>query len=124
MRTDGVSFLKMFDLGKLALLGSSNLEYLAMGFRDEAELLGVSLDVHVPEFGQVSQQLLLPDGSSELKQFNPDVSLIVERGEDILGPLAVDPLGFSSSDFEAELNNSVDRYIPVSYTHLTLPTKA
>ena len=101
----------MFDLGKLALLGSSNLEYLAMGFRDEAELLGVSLDVHVPEFGQVSQQLLLPDGSSELKQFNPDVSLIVERGEDILGPLAVDPLGFSSSDFEAELNNSVDRYI-------------
>lgn len=99
------------NLGKLALLGSTNLDYLAIGFRDIAGEFKVDLDVFVPAFGQAVQELMAPADVSPLKQFDPDHVLIVERVEDILGDLAVDPLSVKEELLEQEVNKRAKRYL-------------
>ncbi len=81
-----------FDLGRLALLGSSNLDYLAMNFKEACQAYELSLGVFVPEYGQALQQLLQP--GSQLEQAAPTATLIVESAEHVLGDLCADPLAF------------------------------
>jgi hypothetical protein len=57
------------DLGRLALLGSANLDYLAMNFRESCREHGLALDLFVPEYGQVMPQLL--DAGSALARSQP-----------------------------------------------------
>lgn len=79
-----------FDLGRLAILGSANLDYLAMNFRESCQAYELSLDLFVPEYGQALQQLLQP--GSALAEAAPTATLIVESAEHVLGELCTDPL--------------------------------
>jgi FkbH-like protein len=82
------------DLGKLAVLGSANLDYLAMSFREIAERYELGLELHVPAYGQALQDLLNP--ASALRSLQPAATLIVESAEQLLGDLCADPLAFSA----------------------------
>ncbi|MEY2931221.1 MAG: hypothetical protein RL033_1970 [Pseudomonadota bacterium] len=81
------------DLGKLALLGSANLDYLAMNLQDACRKYELALHLHVPGYGQAQQELL--DSGSALRKLEPTATLIVESAEQLLGDLCVDPLAFS-----------------------------
>ncbi len=91
----------MHDFGTLALLGSANLDYLAMNFKEAAKENRAKLEVFVPPFGQARQMLLLED--SALVKSEPSSTLIVERAEDILGPLFFAPLSVPEADRKAAL---------------------
>lgn len=82
-----------FDLGRLALLGSANLDYLAMNFRETCRAYELALELGVPEYGQALQQLI--DPNSELAKEPPTATLIAESAEQILGDLIIDPLAFT-----------------------------
>jgi FkbH-like protein len=82
------------DLGRLALLGSANLDYLAMNFRETCRSYELALELGVPEYGQALQQLI--DPSSELAKAPPTATLIAESAEQILGDLIVDPLAYTA----------------------------
>src|SRR6185295_17616535 len=45
------------DLGTLALLGSTNLDYLAMNFRETCHRYELALALYVPGFGQAQREL-------------------------------------------------------------------
>jgi FkbH-like protein len=79
-----------FDLGRLALLGSANLDYLAMNFRESCSVYELSLELSVPEYGQALQQLI--DPNSALAQAAPTATLVTESAEHLLGDLYTDPL--------------------------------
>jgi len=96
-----------FDLGRLALLGSANLDYLAMNFRETSRAYELQLELSVPEYGQALQQLLSP--SSELLKDAPTAALIAESAEHILGDLYTDPLAL---DAEARQHALEERLAP------------
>ncbi|HEU4581224.1 MAG TPA: HAD-IIIC family phosphatase [Polyangiaceae bacterium] len=78
------------DLGTLALLGSANLDYLAMNFRETCRKYELGLALHVPPYGQAQRELI--DAESELRKLQPSATLIVESAEHLLGELCADPL--------------------------------
>jgi FkbH-like protein len=81
-----------FDLGRLALLGSANLDYLALNFAEACKAYELALELCVPEYGQSMQQLIQPD--SRLLAASPSATLIVESADQLLGDLCVDPLAY------------------------------
>jgi FkbH-like protein len=83
-----------FDLGRLALLGSANLDYLAMNFRESCSAYELSLELSVPEYGQALQQLI--DPGSELAKSAPTAALVTESAEHLLGDLCADPLALTA----------------------------
>jgi FkbH-like protein len=98
-----------FDLGRLALLGSSNLDYLAMNFREACETYELSLGLFVPEYGQALQQLLSP--SSALAEAAPTATLIVESAEQVLGELCSDPLALQGEARQQALEERVGPWL-------------
>jgi FkbH-like protein len=68
---------------RIALLGSSNLEFLktALFERMTALLVDREVSVYTPPFGQAYQEILLPE--SGLHQFQPDITFFCDRLEDI-----------------------------------------
>jgi len=78
------------DLGRLALLGSANLDYLAMSFGETCKKYELGLELHVPAFGQAVSELL--DAGSALRKLEPGTTLIVESAEALLGDLYTDPM--------------------------------
>jgi FkbH-like protein len=95
------------NFGTLAVLGSTNLDYVAMSFRGAAKEMSLDLKVFTPPFGQSRQELLAEN--SALIQAKPSATLIVERAEDVLGDFYYDPLSIGDSDREAAI---VDRIGP------------
>lgn len=97
------------DMGRIALLGSANLDYLAMSFEAQAERFGLELETYVPPFGQAQTLLLQPQGGSDLeqtlKQSSMEATLIVERAEDVLGEVYTAPLSLSPADRDAYLED-------------------
>jgi FkbH-like protein len=98
-----------FDLGRLALLGSSNLDYLAMNFREACQAYELSLQLFVPEYGQALQQLLQP--GSALAQAAPTATLIVESAEQVLGELCSDPLALQGEARQQALEERVGGWL-------------
>ncbi len=103
----------MIELGRLALLGSTNLDYLAMNFRESAKQHSIGLTVHVPPYGQARQELLEDPPRSKLRTFDPDAVLIAEQTEDLFGDLYWDPLAVSAEQRETALR---DRLAPMLQT--------
>jgi len=89
------------DLGTLALLGSANLDYLAMNFRETCRKYELGLTLHVPAYGQAQRELI--DAQSELQKAAPGTTLIVESAEQLLGDLCADPLAFQGEAREQAL---------------------
>jgi FkbH-like protein len=98
-----------FDLGRLAVLGSSNLDYLAMNFREACETYELSLALFVPEYGQALQQLLSP--GSALAESAPTATLIVESAEQVLGELCSDPLALQGEARQQALEERVGPWL-------------
>lgn len=80
------------DLGRLAILGSTNLDYLAMSFSEVAREYEIGLTTYVPPYGQAFQDLLQDASASKLYQFDPQAVLVAEQAEDLFGDLYWDPL--------------------------------
>lgn len=94
------------DLGAIALLGSTNLDYLAMSFAEVSARHSLEIDTYVPAFGQATMELLQPSDSSPLAQAMADkapASLIVERAEDLLGEVYTAPLSLAPEDRDTYL---------------------
>jgi FkbH-like protein len=98
-----------FDLGRLALLGSSNLDYLGMNFREACQTYELSLQLFVPEYGQALQQLLQP--GSALAEAAPTATLIVESAEQVLGELCSDPLALQGDQRQQALEERVGGWL-------------
>jgi FkbH-like protein len=94
-----------FDLGRLALLGSANLDYLAMNFRESCTAYELSLELSVPEYGQALQQLI--DPNSELSKAAPTATLITESAEHLLGELYTDPLALAPESRQQALEDKL-----------------
>lgn len=93
------------DLGTIALLGSTNLDYLAMSFAEVSARHSLVIDTYVPAFGQATMELLQPEGgplSAAMAEKTP-ASLIVERAEDLLGEVYTAPLSLAPEDRDAYL---------------------
>lgn len=97
------------DLGKLALLGSANLDYLAMNFQEACRKYEIGLRLHVPGYGQAQQELL--DSESALRKLEPTATLIVESAEQILGDLCVDPLAYSAEARQQALEERLSPWL-------------
>jgi len=93
------------QMGSIALLGSSNLDYLAMSFDESAVEHSLEIDTYVPPFGQAYMQLLQVEDGSELGSVG--ASLIVERAEDLLGDVYADPLSLAASDADDYLEEAL-----------------
>jgi len=94
-----------FDLGRLALIGSANLDYLAMNFRESATAYELSLELSVPEYGQALQQLI--DPGSELAKAAPTATLVAESAEQLLGELYSDPLALPAEARQQALEDKL-----------------
>ncbi len=99
----------MYDLGSLALLGSANLDYLLSNFRSAADKGGIKLGVYTPQFGRSRQELI--DDSSNLHQFKPTSTLVVERAEDVLGDLYHNPLSLREEDIEPAIADRISSWV-------------
>ena len=77
---------------RVAVLGHSNLEHLRSALeRRLAELMvGRRADYHAVPFGQLSQEVLNP--TSDLAKFSPDISIFVDRLEDLAGSLSIETM--------------------------------
>ena len=75
---------------RIALLGSSNLDIAGNELEASLEKLmpGRKSDIFVPPFGQMAQQIMMPQ--SELADFNPELTIAVDRIEDLLGAPSLD----------------------------------
>jgi FkbH-like protein len=96
-----------FDLGRLALIGSANLDYLSMNFRETCRAYELGLALCVPAYGQALRELSEP--GSMLAQAAVTATLIAESADHILGDLITDPLAFSA---EARQQALADRLAP------------
>lgn len=97
-------------MGRLALLGSANLDYLAMTLRDASRRFGVEIEPYVPEFGVAPMQLAAAFDDSPLQQAMQGelcATLIAERAEDVLGKAVSAPLGLAPEDAEAYLDDAL-----------------
>jgi FkbH-like protein len=97
------------DLGTLALLGSANLDYLAMNFRETCRKYELGLTLHVPAYGQAQFELI--NAESELRKLAPGTTLIVESAEQLLGDLCVDPLAFQGEAREQALEERLSPWL-------------
>ncbi|MEO1316774.1 MAG: HAD-IIIC family phosphatase, partial [Pseudomonadota bacterium] len=81
-------------MGRLALLGSTNLDYLAMAYQEEARRIGLEIEPVVPPFGTARMALLDETSDLHTRMSGEDVTatLIAERAEDVLGDLIANPL--------------------------------
>ncbi|MFC4671028.1 HAD-IIIC family phosphatase [Seohaeicola nanhaiensis] len=96
------------DLGTIALLGSANLDYLAMTFTEQAQAYGLAIAPHVPPFGQARTELL-QEGSDLLGAGGdgPMATLIAERAEDLLQDVFAAPLSLAEADRDAYLDGAL-----------------
>lgn len=93
-------------LGRIAVLGSANLDLLGQAFEAEAARFGLEVTAVVPEFGTARMELLKEAEASPLQQAmvgGDTATLIVERAEDVLGDAATSPLGLSPEEAEAHV---------------------
>jgi predicted enzyme involved in methoxymalonyl-ACP biosynthesis/serine acetyltransferase len=97
------------ELGTLALLGSTNLDYLAMNFRDTCRKYELGLALHVPGYGQAQRELL--DAQSELRKLAPSATLIVESAQQLLGDLCVDPLALPPESRQQALEERLSPWL-------------
>jgi FkbH-like protein len=97
------------DLGTLALLGSANLDYLAMNFRETCRKYELGLALHVPAYGQAQRELI--DAESELRKLQPTATLIVESAEHLLGDLCADPLAWQADARQQALEERVGPWL-------------
>ncbi len=98
------------NMGRIALLGSANLDYLAMSMVETGTRYGIEIDTHVPPFGQAQMQLLQDAEESDLidAMTGPLCStLIVERAEDVLGEAYLYPLSVGDDDLESFLASAL-----------------
>jgi FkbH-like protein len=105
------------DLGVIALLGSSNLDYLAMSFADVAARHGLRIETHAPAFGTARMELLAAPEVSALQRTmarEPAATLVVERAEDVLGDLAAAPLSVAAEDVDAFVDNALEPVLQVA----------
>jgi FkbH-like protein len=75
---------------RIAVLGHSNVEHLHAALEGSLDelLLGRRKAFYVVPFGQLEQEVLSSD--SGLRQFSPDISIFVDRLEDLVGKLTLD----------------------------------
>jgi FkbH-like protein len=97
------------DLGTLALLGSANLDYLAMNFRETCRKYELGLALHVPAYGQAQRELI--DAESELRKLQPTATLIVESAEQLLGELCADPLALQGEARQQALEERLSPWL-------------
>jgi len=97
------------DLGTIALLGSANLDYLAMSFREVAKAHHVRIAPYVPPFGQAGVELLTP--GSQLVEQGVSATLVIERAEDVLGDLCGDPLQLDGEELDAALSERITPHL-------------
>lgn len=98
------------DLGRIALLGSSNLDVLAANFTALEGRFGLKIQPLVPEFGQARMALLSDDSPLSQMADAPATAfatLIVERAEDVLADIATAPLSLSPEDADAYLDEAL-----------------
>ena len=96
------------ELGTIALLGSANLDYLAMNFTEEGEATGLKITPHVPPFGQARMELLQEDSPLlSAGGDGPMATLIVERAEDLLHEVFNAPLSLTEADRDTYLNDAL-----------------
>lgn len=98
------------QLGRLTILGASNLDYLGMSFREIAKEYDYELSVYVPPYGQARQELLQDANMSKLHQFNPQSVLIAEQTEELFGDYYWDPLAITA---DQRLQVMEDRLAPI-----------
>lgn len=94
------------QMGSIALLGSANLDYLAMSFAEMAQENSLEINTYVPPFGQAYMQLLQVEEESDLASVG--ASLIVERAEDLLGDVYADPLSLAEADMDGYLEDALE----------------
>lgn len=97
----------MRDLGKLAIIGSSNLEVFAAHLTEVGTEHGLGIDPVLPAFGTARMELLQPATVSKLQQAmqgDQVATLIFERAEDLLGPLLRRPLNSDKAALENALS--------------------
>lgn len=94
------------QMGSIALLGSANLDYLAMSFAEMAQENSLEIETYVPPFGQAYMQLLQVEAGSDLASVG--ASLIVERAEDLLGDVYADPLSLAEADMDGYLEDALE----------------
>ncbi len=114
------------DMGVIALLGSANLDYLAMNMVEEAARQGLQIETYVPPFGQAQMELLKPAESAPivqaLTQEKPGATLIVERAEDLLGEVYHAPLSLAEDDVDAYLDEALQPLVQLIHaSHSKLP---
>lgn len=97
------------DMGHIALLGSANLDYLAMSFAEQAKGYSLMLETYVPPFGQ-AQMELLQEGSPLVQAMDRELAatLIMERAEDVLGEVYGAPLMLAPEDRAAYLAEALE----------------
>ena len=98
------------DMGTVALLGSANLDYLAMSVTAQSERFGLITETYVPPFGQAQTMLLQPAGTSPLEEALSGpltATLIAERAEDLLGGVYTAPLSLRVEDRDAWLDEAL-----------------
>ncbi|MEL6480700.1 MAG: HAD-IIIC family phosphatase, partial [Pseudomonadota bacterium] len=97
-------------MGRLALLGSANLDYLAMAFEEEARRTGLEVEPVIPPFGTARMALL--DEGSELRARmggeGPAATLIAERAEEVLGDLLANPLALPAADRDGAVEAALE----------------
>lgn len=89
------------DLGRVAILGSTNLDIFAATLQSTGAEYGISVATQVPEFGTARMELLRPHDQSPLKQAmaeGPAATLIVERAEDCMPEALLHPLSITDAD--------------------------
>ncbi|MEM7498402.1 MAG: HAD-IIIC family phosphatase [Pseudomonadota bacterium] len=90
------------QMGRIALLGSANLDYLAMSFEEAARRIGLAVEPVVPPFGTARMALL--DEDSDLRTRMAEgtaASLVAERAEEVLGDLLANPLALPAAERDA-----------------------
>jgi FkbH-like protein len=97
------------ELGTLALLGSTNLDYLAMNFQETCRKYELGLALHVPGYGQAQRELI--DAESDLRKLAPSATLIVESAEQLLGDLCVDPLALPPESRQQALEERLSPWL-------------
>lgn len=103
------------DMGRVAILGSANLDLLADHLADMAARHGMTVATHVPPFGQARMDLLRDAADSPLQQAmaraardgGRTATLIVERADDILGEVLRAPLSLPQAESEAWLEDAL-----------------
>lgn len=96
----------MRDLGKLAIIGSANLDIFGAHLLAVAGEHDLTIETVVPEFGTARMELLKPADQSAVQQAlsdGPAATLIFERAEDVLGEALRRPVPVDDAALEAAM---------------------